>query len=279
LDVSLDTRSPLGFWLVCHSKPVSASMEIREVMVVAPVSATRRFRPTRCHPRRAGTGRAPKASRCWRRHSNLASACTRFFVRRRRHRLSRGGRRGAKIAGKLTHDSPTRAPFPIGISVGLDGVRFAPASPCRPASIIAEPLLSRFGTRLMHTGNRSCKSEREMAELGNARDLKSPGATEITHLSDLTRAGNPHEAGGDPAVLSNKPPPLPLAGRPSKTWADVFLPTSINRRKDRRRLLQSAIASWSLCAAVSTKPFRPPSGSASRRNTPAAPYPCCRLCL
>jgi hypothetical protein len=28
---------------------------------------------------------------------------------------------------------------------------------------------------------------------------KSPGATEITHLSDLTRAGNPHEAGGDPA--------------------------------------------------------------------------------
>jgi 3',5'-cyclic AMP phosphodiesterase CpdA len=27
----------------------SASMEIREVLVVAPVSATRRFRPTRCH--------------------------------------------------------------------------------------------------------------------------------------------------------------------------------------------------------------------------------------
>ena len=60
-----------------------------------------------------------------------------------------------------------------------------------------------------------------------------------------------------PAVLSNTPPPLPLAGRPSKTWADVFLPTSINRRKDRCRLLQSAIANWSLCAAVSTKPLRP----------------------
>src|ERR1700730_1639932 len=104
----------------------------------------------------------------------------------------------------------------------------------------------------------------DVAELVDARDLKSPGATEITHLSDLTRAGNPHEAGGDPAVLSNTPPPLPLAGRPSKTWADVFLPTSINRRKDRCRLLQSAIASWSLCAAVSTKPLRPPSGSANR---------------
>jgi hypothetical protein len=72
--------------------------------------------------------------------------------------------------------------------------------------------------------------------------------------ADPTRAGNPHEAGGDPAVLSNTPPPLPLAGTSSKRWADVFLPTSLNRRKDRCRLLQSAIASWSLCAAVSTKP-------------------------
>ena len=61
-----------------------------------------------------------------------------------------------------------------------------------------------------------------MAELVDARDLKSPGAAEITHLSDLTRAGNPHEAGGDPAVLSNTPPPLPLAGRPSKTWPTSF---------------------------------------------------------
>src|SRR5258708_40039573 len=48
----------------------------------------------------------------------------------------------------------------------------------------------------------------DVAELVDARDLKSPGATEITHLSDLTRAGNLHEAGGDPAVLSNTPPPL-----------------------------------------------------------------------
>ena len=63
----------------------------------------------------------------------------------------------------------------------------------------------------------------DVAELVDARDLKSPGTTEITHLSDLTRAGNPHETGGDPAVLSNTLP-LPLAGRPSKTWADVFLP-------------------------------------------------------
>ena len=48
----------------------------------------------------------------------------------------------------------------------------------------------------------------DVAELVDARDLKSPGATEITHLSDLTRAGNPHEAGGDPAILSNTLPPL-----------------------------------------------------------------------
>src|ERR1700731_3245105 len=50
-------------------------------------------------------------------------------------------------------------------------------------------------------------NEADVAELVDARDLKSPGATEITHLSDLTRAGNPHEAGGNPAALSNTPPP------------------------------------------------------------------------
>ncbi len=48
----------------------------------------------------------------------------------------------------------------------------------------------------------------DVAELVDARDLKSPGSTEITHLSDLTRAGNPHEAGGDPAVLSNTQSPF-----------------------------------------------------------------------
>jgi hypothetical protein len=79
LDVFHWTVVRLSTRLVCHSKAVSASMEIREVLVVAPVSATRRFRPTRWHPRRAGTGRAPKAFHCWRRHSNLASACTRYF--------------------------------------------------------------------------------------------------------------------------------------------------------------------------------------------------------
>jgi hypothetical protein len=35
----------------------------------------------------------------------------------------------------------------------------------------------------------------DVAELVDAMDLKSPGATEITHLSDLTRAGNRHETG------------------------------------------------------------------------------------
>jgi hypothetical protein len=53
-------------------------------------------------------------------------------------------------------------------------------------------------------------NDANVAELVDARDLKSPGATEIPHLSHLTREGNPHEAGRDPAVLSNTPP-LPLA--------------------------------------------------------------------
>ena len=56
------------------------------------------------------------------------------------------------------------------------------------------------------------------AELVDARDLKSPGATEIAHLSDLTPAGNPHEAGGDPAVLSNTPPPLRAVGLDCAPW-------------------------------------------------------------
>jgi hypothetical protein len=58
----------------------------------------------------------------------------------------------------------------------------------------------------------------DVAELVDARDLKSPGATEIAHLSDLTRAGNPHEAGGDPAVLSNTPPPLRAGGLDCAPW-------------------------------------------------------------
>jgi hypothetical protein len=60
----------------------------------------------------------------------------------------------------------------------------------------------------------------DVAELVDARDLKSPGATEATHLSDLTWAGNLHEQDGDSAVLSNTPPPLRagwLPG-PSKEW-------------------------------------------------------------
>ena len=80
----------------------------------------------------------------------------------------------------------------------------------------------------------------DVAELVDARDLKSPGTTEITHLSDLTRAGNPHEAGGDPAVLSNTPPPLPPAGRSSKTWANVFLTETSARSSTLRSLDKSA---------------------------------------
>ncbi len=40
------------------------------------------------------------------------------------------GRRATKFARKLTHDSPTRAPCPIAIGIGLDRMRFAadPAS-------------------------------------------------------------------------------------------------------------------------------------------------------
>src|ERR1700747_3483195 len=52
-----------------------------------------------------------------------------------------------------------------------------------------------------------------------------------------------------------------------RTGIERAIPTSINRRKDRCRLLQSPIASWSLCAAVSTKPFRPPSGSATHPSS------------
>jgi hypothetical protein len=69
-------------------------------------------------------------------------------------------------------------------------------------------------------------NDADVAELVDARDLKSPGATEVAHLSDLTRAGNLREAGGDPAVLSNTHRLFALAGRPSKTWAEVFLPMS-----------------------------------------------------
>jgi hypothetical protein len=36
------------------------------------------------------------------------------------------GRLAAKFAGKLTHDSPTRAPCPIGVGVGFVRVRFPP---------------------------------------------------------------------------------------------------------------------------------------------------------
>ena len=76
-----------------------------------------------------------------------------------------------------------------------------------------------------------------MAELVDARDLKSPGATEITHLSDLTRAGNPHEAGGDPAVLSNTQSPFRAGWQALENVGRVFLP---NRRKARARACEPA---------------------------------------
>jgi hypothetical protein len=75
-----------------------------------------------------------------------------------------------------------------------------------------------IGKRLPARDEKAMEINRaDVAELVDARDLKSPGATEITHLSDLTRVGNPHEAGGDPAVLSNTPSLVPLAVSPSKT--------------------------------------------------------------
>jgi hypothetical protein len=54
LDVSFDAQlgSPATQNSFCHYGN-------REGLVVTPVSATRRFPPTRRHPRRAGTGRAP----------------------------------------------------------------------------------------------------------------------------------------------------------------------------------------------------------------------------
>ena len=85
----VDTPSPLNLARVLL-KTDSAAMEVSEVLMATPGSAKRRFRPTRWHPRRAGTERAPKASRCWRRHSSLASVCTRFPCDESSHRLSRG---------------------------------------------------------------------------------------------------------------------------------------------------------------------------------------------
>jgi hypothetical protein len=52
------------------------------------------------------------------------------------------------------------------------------------------------------TGQKAIEiNDADVAELVDARDLKFPGATEIAHFSDLTRAGNPHEAGGRPGRI------------------------------------------------------------------------------
>ena len=64
-------------------------MEIREVLGAAPVSTALHFRPTRWQPPQAGKGHAPKASRRWRRYSNLASVHPLLSCHERRHRLSR----------------------------------------------------------------------------------------------------------------------------------------------------------------------------------------------
>jgi len=74
-------------------------------------------------------------------------------------------------------------------------------------------------------------------ELVDRRDLKSPGATEITHLHDLTWPGNPHEAGGDPAVLSNTPSLFRAGWQALENVGRVFLP---NRRKARTRACEPA---------------------------------------
>jgi len=72
-------------------------------------------------------------------------------------------------------------------------------------------------------------NDADVAELVDARDLKSPDATEITHICDLTWPGNPHEAGGDPAVLSNTPSPFRAgwqALEKAKMWAESFCRTA-----------------------------------------------------
>jgi hypothetical protein len=53
----------------------------------------------------------------------------------------------------------------------------------------------------------------DVAELVDARDLKSPGATEITHLSDLTRATPTKRVETRPYCLT-RPRLFALAGRP-----------------------------------------------------------------
>jgi hypothetical protein len=80
----------------------------------------------------------------------------------------------------------------------------------------------RCAARVAH-GSKASRAD--VAELIDPRDLKSPSATEITHLCDLTRAGNPHEAGGDPAILSNTPPPLRAGWQALENMGRRFFPT------------------------------------------------------
>jgi hypothetical protein len=91
-------------------------MESREPLVVARVSATRRFRPALGTHDEQGQDPLPKASRRWRCHSNLAQRTSALFARRRSHRLSRGGAevtgisapidRFTILSGRITFEEP-----------------------------------------------------------------------------------------------------------------------------------------------------------------------------
>jgi hypothetical protein len=100
-------------------------------------------------------------------------------------------------------------------------------------------------------------NDADVAELVDARDLKSPGATEITHLSDLTRAGNPHEAGGDPAVLSNTRP-ASSAGWQALENVGRRLLTDIDKLQEGPMQITSVASNLfteSIVAHPSTSPF------------------------
>jgi hypothetical protein len=108
-----------SIWLACHSKLVlplwKSVKDWRNACISNTALPPNTLAPTTSRDRTRSQSISLLAT------SHLCAPA--FFVRRSRHRLSR---RAAKFARKLTHDSPTRAPYPIGAGVRLNRVRFAP---------------------------------------------------------------------------------------------------------------------------------------------------------
>jgi hypothetical protein len=153
LDVSLDTRPPL------NSARVPFRTRFRPYGNPSSIGGRACISNTALPPNTL----APTTSRDRTRSQSISSLATSFefcigvdplfFVRRRSHRLSRGDAERRKFAGKLTHDSPTRAPCPFGIGVGLDGVRFAlDSAPCSQLSNRRTGTWKRKGLKISGDG-------------------------------------------------------------------------------------------------------------------------------